>query len=72
MEQYQKDDPFLNKATIDAIAAGVGAPKVSWASLYMFKYLPQAQQEAFYGKKSPEQALKDNLKLLKDEIKAMQ
>ncbi len=69
-DQYAKDDPFINKVLLDAIAVGEGAPKTVWAQLYVYNYLPQAQQEAFYGKKTPEQALKDSLKQLKEEIKA--
>ncbi len=71
-DQYIKDDPFINKVLLNAIAIGQGAPKTSWSQLYVYKYLPQAQQEAFYGKKTPAEALKDNLKQLKDEIAAMQ
>lgn len=71
-QQYINADPFMNKILLDAIAIGQGAPKTPWSQLYVYKYLPQAQQEAFYGKKTPAQALKDNLKQLKDEIAAMQ
>ncbi len=69
-EQYANDDPFINKVLLDAISVGQGAPKTMWSQLYVYKYLPQAQQEAFYGMKTPKQALKDNLDLLQAEIKA--
>jgi multiple sugar transport system substrate-binding protein len=72
MDQYMKDDPFFNKAIMEGVKFGAGAPKVIWATLYTTKYLPQAVGEAFYGKKTPARALKDNLRLLKEEIRAMQ
>lgn len=67
-DQYVSEDPFLNLPLQNSIKVGVGAPKVPWVPLYLFKYLPQAQQEAFYGKKTPEQALKDAVRMLKDEL----
>lgn len=69
-DQYANDDPFINKQLLNAISVGQGAPKSMWSQLYVYKYLPQAQQEAFYGMKTPQQALKDNLALMKAEIKA--
>ncbi len=67
-EQYLADDPYLNPSLFNAISVGVGAPKVPWSALYLFKYLPQAQQEAFFGKKSPEQALRDAVADLNNEL----
>ena len=66
--KYLEDQPIINAAIYDGIGIGVGAPKVPWSNLYLNKYLPQAMQEAFYGKKTPEQALKDNVQLLKKEL----
>jgi len=67
-DRYLADDPYLNTPIFNAISVGVGAPKVPWSALYLFKYLPQAQQEAFFGKKTPEQALKDAVADLKNEL----
>jgi ABC-type glycerol-3-phosphate transport system substrate-binding protein len=68
-DQYMKDDPYLNDPLWSAVAVGIGAPKVPWSVLYLFKYLPQAQQEAFYGKKTPAQALKDAVVDMRKELK---
>lgn len=66
-EQYINDNPFMNQAIIKGIEIGEGVPKVPWAPLYM-KYLRQAREEAFYGKKSAEQALKDAQETLMKEL----
>jgi ABC-type glycerol-3-phosphate transport system substrate-binding protein len=66
--RYNADDPLLNTHLQQYVGVGVGAPKVPWAGPYLFKYLPQAQQDAFYGKKSPQQALIDAVADLEKEL----
>jgi ABC-type glycerol-3-phosphate transport system substrate-binding protein len=68
-DDYKKDDPVINSAVIAALPSGEGNPKTTWSGLYVLKYIPQAMQEAFYGKKTPEKALQDNYDLLMKEIK---
>jgi len=69
-DQYINDNPVLNKAIVDNIGVGVANPKVNWAAVGI-KYTKQAITEAYYGKKTPEQALQDNQKLLLGEIEKM-
>ncbi len=68
VDQYVSDDPWLNDPVINASKVGTGAEKVTYFSLIQNKYLVQAEQEAYFGKKAPEQALKDAVDQLKKEL----
>jgi ABC-type glycerol-3-phosphate transport system substrate-binding protein len=66
--KFDQDDPYMNANLMKYVSVGVGAPKVPYAGPYLFKYLPQAQQDAFYGKKDAKQALTDAVKDLEKEL----
>jgi multiple sugar transport system substrate-binding protein len=66
-DEYVKMDAAFNQANMDAIAVGVGRPNVTWSPLYR-KYVTQAYEQATFNVKTPEQALKEAVVKLKQEI----
>lgn len=67
VDEYIQLDPLFNKPVMDAIAVGYGRPGVTWTPLYK-KYVTQGYEEAAYSKKTAEQALKDAVAKLNEEI----
>ena len=68
-DQFSQLNPRLNSALFAGVANGLGNPLVPWATMQI-SYIRKAMGEAFYGEKTPAQALQDNYKLLLDEIDA--
>jgi ABC-type glycerol-3-phosphate transport system substrate-binding protein len=66
-QEFVSMDPLFNKATLDAIAIGYSRPSVTWSPLYR-KYTQQAYEQALFNVKTPEEALKEAVVKLKQEI----
>ncbi len=66
-EEFIALNPDVNQGIIDAVEAGTGNPRVSWASLYE-KALDNAAEEVFYGVKTVEEALQGAQEYLTQEI----
>lgn len=66
-DEFIKDKPEMNKATFDAISVGQGAAKVIY-STKLNDTISQGLEQAYYGKKSAEQAMKDAAAELRKEI----
>lgn len=71
-EEYIQEDPLLNQAIIRGIEVGVGQLKVAWSPLLFFTYLPQIQQQAFFGRKTPEEATRENFEQFLKDIEDIQ
>ncbi|TDF98663.1 ABC transporter substrate-binding protein [Paenibacillus piri] len=67
VEDYIKLDPAFNKPVMDAISVGSGRPSVTWSPLYR-KYATQGYEESAFKRKPVDQALKDAVTKLKEEI----
>lgn len=57
-DQYIKDDPEVNSAIFKGVTVGVGYPQVPYSFSYM-ELISRGLEQSYYGKKSPEEALKD-------------
>lgn len=66
-EEYIQLDPTFNQPVMEAIAVGYGRPSVTWSPLYR-KYANQGYEEAAFKTKPVDQALKDAVAKLKEEI----
>lgn len=66
-EDYIELNPQVNQAIAEAVAIGYGRPAVTWSPLYT-KYGTQGYEQAAFGVKPVEQAMKDALADLKKEI----
>ncbi len=67
-ERFSAVDPELNSALFSGVEHGLGNPLVPWATLQIAA-IRKAMGEAFYGEKTPKQALEDNYELLLNEMK---
>ncbi|MFE5321630.1 ABC transporter substrate-binding protein [Paenibacillus sp. NPDC056579] len=66
-EQYAKNS-HENKVTMDILKDAQGyLPSADWGT--HVKFLRLALEEAYFGKKTPEEAVRSNIQLLKDEMK---
>lgn len=66
-ERFIEDDPQINEAVIEAIEFGRGAPMVPYANK-LWEFISQGLEQAYYGQKSPEQAMKDAADDFKKEV----
>ncbi len=66
-DRFVEMDPEMNAAIMEAVQIGAGRPKVTWSPLFE-KYSNQGYEEALFGVKPVEQALKDAVADLKKEI----
>lgn len=66
-EDYLKADPIINPAVFEAVQIGQGAVKATYAQR-MYEIISQAIEKSFYGKQSPEEALKEAEKTFKQEL----
>jgi multiple sugar transport system substrate-binding protein len=57
-DQYIQDNPEQNGAIFDAVSVGQGYPIVPYSFSFM-ELISRALEQSYYGKKTPEQALKD-------------
>jgi ABC-type glycerol-3-phosphate transport system substrate-binding protein len=69
-DDFVATDPAFNKVVMDYVKNGQGDNTVSWNTLAT-KYLHQAWEEAYSGKKTSAQALKDAQAGLLKELKSM-
>lgn len=66
-ERFSSVDQELNSALFSGVENGLGNPLVPWATMQI-AYIRKAMGEAFYGEKTPREALEDNYKLLLKEM----
>lgn len=67
VDEYVELDPVFNKEIVKAIEVGVGRPSVTWSPLYR-KYATQGYEQSVFQVKPVEEALKDAVAKLKEEI----
>ena len=70
MDAYSKDNP-INRSVLKAIEIGDGAPRIWWSTTYLFNYVAVIMEESLFGKKAPEQSVKDNYELFLKELERM-
>jgi len=66
-DEYIDLNPQFNRAFAEAVAIGYGRPPVTWSPLYT-KYAQMGYEEAAFGAKTAEQAMKDAMTNLLREI----
>lgn len=66
-EQFIANNPLMHSAMVECAKIGLGRPAVSYISL-LNTYERGIYEETMYGVKTPEQALKDGLQRLADEL----
>ena len=66
-ERFISYDPLMHNAMVECAKIGLGRPAVSYISL-LNTYERGIFEETMYGVKTPEEALKDGLKKLSDEL----
>ncbi|GIO62814.1 ABC transporter substrate-binding protein [Paenibacillus cineris] len=64
---YIKDKPDINQAIFDAVSYGKGAAKVTYAGK-LTEIISQNLESAFYGKVTAEQAMKNGVEQLNQEL----
>jgi multiple sugar transport system substrate-binding protein len=70
-DKFTDVNPELNAALFKGVETGLGNPLVTWATQQIVM-IRKAMGEAYYGEKTPAQALEDNYQLLLEEIKKAQ
>ncbi|KRE58318.1 ABC transporter substrate-binding protein [Paenibacillus sp. Soil750] len=66
-DDYIKENPEMNGAIFDAVTYGQGAAKVTYSSK-MYEFISMNLEEAYYGKKTAAQAMKDAAEQLTKEL----
>lgn len=66
-DDYIKENPVMNGAIFDAVTYGQGAAKVTYSGK-MYEFISLNLEEAYYGKKTGEQAMKDAAAQLTKEL----
>lgn len=66
-DDYIRDNPEFNTTVFETVSAGQGSPKVIYATR-MYEIITEFLEMAFYGKRAPEDALKEAEEKMKKEF----